>query len=222
MFLFLTLLIICLVSAIASEIWTSRNGETHWYIGFKDKKPASFLYSLLTFIILYNNLIPISLQVTLELVIFLQAFYIIWDDDMFDHENGFAAVARTSNLNEELGQVKYIFSDKTGTLTCNKMEFKRCSVAGICYGSGNESEFNSYELLKNLRNQHETAPLIDEFLTLLATCHTVIPERKEGTDLIEYQASSPDESALVKGIQKFGIVFHARRPEKLQVKFVSL
>ena len=69
---------------------------------------------------------------------------------MYDYENGFAAVARTSNLNEELGQIKYIFSDKTGTLTCNKMQFKRCTVGGICYGSGNEQEFNSYELLKNL------------------------------------------------------------------------
>ena len=69
---------------------------------------------------------------------------------MFDKENGFSAVARTSNLNEELGQIKYVFSDKTGTLTCNKMEFKRCSVAGVSYGAGNEAEFNSYEILNNL------------------------------------------------------------------------
>lgn len=73
---------------------------------------------------------------------------------MYDPESKFYAVARTSNLNEELGQVKYVFSDKTGTLTCNKMEFKRCSVAGICYGLGNEQEFNSYELLKNLNGNH--------------------------------------------------------------------
>ena len=104
----------------------------------------------MTFFILYNNLIPISLQVTLELVKFLQAYFINCDEEMYDKENGFAAVARTSNLNEELGQVKYVFSDKTGTLTCNKMEFKRCSVAGICYGCGNEEEFNGYELLNNL------------------------------------------------------------------------
>jgi len=45
-----------------------------------------------------------------------------------------AAMARTSNLNEELGQVKYIFSDKTGTLTCNVMQFKKCTIAGVAYG----------------------------------------------------------------------------------------
>lgn len=217
--LFLTLLIICFISAIASQIWYNTVGEPHWYLYFQVIKPSNFGYTFLTFFILYNNLIPISLQVTLELVKFLQAYFINWDEDMYDHENGFAAVARTSNLNEELGQIKYIFSDKTGTLTCNKMQFKRCTVGGICYGSGNEQEFNSYELLKNL-HEHETSKYIDEFLTLLATCHTVIPEKKEdGT--IDYQASSPDESALVKGVQQFGIVFNSRQPSSIGVKFLD-
>ena len=85
---------------------------------------------------------------------------------MYDKENGFSAIARTSNLNEELGQVEYVFSDKTGTLTCNQMEFKRCSIAGICYGLGNEQEFNSYELLKNLNGNHVSYLQI-VFLSLL-------------------------------------------------------
>lgn len=56
------------------------------------------------------------------------------DTEMYHEETDTPAMARTSNLNEELGQVKYIFSDKTGTLTCNIMEFKRCSIAGRMYG----------------------------------------------------------------------------------------
>ncbi len=51
------------------------------------------------------------------------------------HE-GTAAKARTSDLNEDLGQVEYIFSDKTGTLTCNIMEFRKCYINGMSYGFG--------------------------------------------------------------------------------------
>ena len=63
------------------------------------------MLQFLTYVILYNNLIPISLQVTLEFVKFAQAFYINWDRDMYYEERNCPAVARTSNLNEELGQV---------------------------------------------------------------------------------------------------------------------
>ena len=67
---------------------------------------SNFGYNFLTFFILYNNLIPISLQVTLELVKFVQAMFISMDLDMYDESTDTPAVARTSNLNEELGQVK--------------------------------------------------------------------------------------------------------------------
>lgn len=97
----------------------------------------NFGYNLLTFVILYNNLIPISLQVTLELVRFMQALFINYDMEMYHAESNTPAVARTSNLNEELGMVKYMFSDKTGTLTRNVMEFKRCSVGNVIYEAGN-------------------------------------------------------------------------------------
>nr|KAG5693725.1 hypothetical protein BaRGS_002108 [Batillaria attramentaria] len=69
---------------------------------------SNFGYNLLTFIILYNNLIPISLQVTLEVVKFIQAIFINWDLDMYHEETDTPAMARTSNLNEELGQVRTV------------------------------------------------------------------------------------------------------------------
>lgn len=62
-----------------------------------------------------------------------QAIFINMDVHMYHAETDTPAMARTSNLNEELGQVKYIFSDKTGTLTRNVMEFKRCAVGNDVY-----------------------------------------------------------------------------------------
>ncbi|MED6135997.1 putative phospholipid-transporting ATPase 4 [Stylosanthes scabra] len=92
------------------------------------------LSHLVTALILYGYLIPISLYVSIEIVKVLQASFINKDIHMYDEETGTAADARTSNLNEELGQVDTILSDKTGTLTCNQMDFLKCSIAGVAYG----------------------------------------------------------------------------------------
>ena len=92
-----------------------------------------FIEDILTFIILYNNLIPISLIVTMEVVKFQQAQFINWDLDMYYAKTDTPALCRTSSVVEELGQIEYVFSDKTGTLTCNEMEFRCCSIGGTAY-----------------------------------------------------------------------------------------
>ncbi|CAF1349117.1 unnamed protein product, partial [Didymodactylos carnosus] len=222
------LLILCLFSTIAGEIWNYKNRVAHWYLGLTRMPDSSSAavpnhvgYTFLTFFILFNNLIPISLQITVDLVKFIQAYFINWDKDMYDEESDIPANARTSNLNEELGQVKYIFSDKTGTLTKNVMVFKQCSIAGIMYGSGNIEKFNHFQLMQNLTN-HESGGEIREFLTLLATCHTVVPEKK--TDLlvdVTYQASSPDESALVAALKEMNVIFFRRTPDNVAISFMG-
>merc|ERR1719427_1690027 len=88
------------------------------------------VFNFFTFIILIDILVPISLWVSLEVVKFIQAWLIMQDLNMYYEENDTPAQARTSNLNEELGQVDYVFTDKTGTLTQNKMEFLKCYVCG--------------------------------------------------------------------------------------------
>ncbi|KAK8604466.1 hypothetical protein V6N13_099408 [Hibiscus sabdariffa] len=100
------------------------------------RAPVAAIYHFLTALLLYTYFIPISLYVSIEIVKVLQSIFINQDIHMYYEEADKPAHARTSNLNEELGQVDTILSDKTGTLTCNSMEFIKCSVAGTAYGRG--------------------------------------------------------------------------------------
>lgn len=170
-----------------------------------------------------------SLFVTVELVKYYQAFLINSDLDIYYPETDTPAVCRTSSLVEELGQIEYIFSDKTGTLTCNMMEFKQCSIGGIQYSGevpddrratvedGVEVGLHDFKKLAENRKTHPTRDIIHHFLALLATCHTVIPERKEDSDEIKYQAASPDEGALVEGAVELGYRFVARKPRSVAI-----
>ncbi|KAL2899610.1 putative phospholipid-transporting ATPase 4 [Bienertia sinuspersici] len=141
--LFSVLVLISLISSIGFSVRTKYDMPKWWYLQAPDSKglydpgrPAlSGLFHLVTALILYGYLIPISLYVSIEFVKFLQAIFIDQDIHMYDEESGTPAQARTSNLNEELGQVDTILSDKTGTLTCNQMDFLKCSIAGVAYGT---------------------------------------------------------------------------------------
>eukprot|EP00127_Corallochytrium_limacisporum_P000959 Clim_evm43s33 gene=Clim_evmTU43s33 len=132
-YMFFTLIAMSLFAAIGSAIWASTTGDDAFYLQL-DTGVGEFFLRFLTFLILFNNLVPISLIVTLEMIKYVQAVFIELDMEIFDYKTMTKAEARTSNLNEELGQVQYVLSDKTGTLTRNIMKFKRCSIAGIIYG----------------------------------------------------------------------------------------
>ncbi|XP_054886370.1 phospholipid-transporting ATPase IA isoform X6 [Poeciliopsis prolifica] len=221
--LFGCLLAISLICSVGQTIWKYQYGDDAWYMDLNYGGAANFGLNFLTFIILFNNLIPISLLVTLEVIKFIQAFFINWDTDMLYEATNTPAMARTSNLNEELGQVKYIFSDKTGTLTCNVMQFKKCTIAGVAYGhsthSSEEAGFNDQSLLENLQNNHPTAAVILEFMTMMAICHTAVPERVD--EKIIYQAASPDEGALVRAARNLGFVFSGRTPDSVIVEILG-
>ncbi|XP_065860660.1 putative phospholipid-transporting ATPase 9 [Euphorbia lathyris] len=146
--LFFVLVLISIIGSIFFGIATRddiENGKMkRWYLRpdsttvYYDPKgaPAAAVLHFLTALMLYSYLIPISLYVSIEIVKVLQSIFINQDQHMYYAETDKPARARTSNLNEELGQVDTILSDKTGTLTCNSMEFIKFSVAGASYGRG--------------------------------------------------------------------------------------
>ncbi|CAN0929913.1 Putative phospholipid-transporting ATPase 9 [Linum grandiflorum] len=148
-FLFCAVFFMALVGSVCFEILTKDDLKTgrrmkRWYLRpddsqvFFDPKRAltAAVSHFLTAIMLYSYFIPISLYVSIEIVKVLQCIFINQDVHMYYEETDKPAHARTSNLNEELGQVDTILSDKTGTLTCNSMEFIKFSVAGTAYGHG--------------------------------------------------------------------------------------
>nr|KYP63630.1 Putative phospholipid-transporting ATPase 4 [Cajanus cajan] len=140
--LFTVLILISVISSIGFIIKTKYQTPQWWYLRpdiieyqyDPNKIGVAGMSHLITALILYGYLIPISLYVSIEVVKVLQATFINQDIQMYDEETGTPADARTSNLNEELGQVDTILSDKTGTLTCNQMDFLKCSIAGTAYG----------------------------------------------------------------------------------------
>ena len=215
-------------TCIKSHILLYSEGIHRGSVYLNSPLPSQLTISIdiLTFIILYNNLIPISLIVTMEVVKFQQAALINSDLDMYYAKTDTPALCRTSSLVEELGQIEYVFSDKTGTLTRNEMEFRCCSVAGVAYADAPDESREGWQTFDALRAlvSGSANPFVDpaaagggmerevmhEFLCLLAVCHTVIPEMRDGKTV--YQASSPDEAALVAGAELLGYQFHVRWP----------
>ncbi|OVA12384.1 Cation-transporting P-type ATPase [Macleaya cordata] len=148
--LFSMLILISLITAVGSALYTKSEIIKWWYLSLEEgdqyfnplKPELSGALQFLRALILYGYLIPISLYVSIEVVKVLQVMLINKDIEMYDDITCKSVEARTSNLNEELGQVEIILSDKTGTLTCNQMEFRKCSIAGSSYGGDvNEVDF---------------------------------------------------------------------------------
>ncbi|KAK9750881.1 hypothetical protein RND81_02G228100 [Saponaria officinalis] len=252
--LFATLFMMCLIGSIGSGVFIDRK---YFYLGLEGKldeqqfDPSNrfvvVILTMFTLITLFSTVIPISLYVSIEGIKFIQSIQFINNDlNMYHAESNTPALARTSNLNEELGQVEYIFTDKTGTLTQNLMEFFKCSIGGEVYGTGvteiersvaerigtklpemqkstnaiHEKGFNfdDVRLMRGAWRNEPCADMCKEFFRCLAICHTVLPEGDESPEKIVYQAASPDEAALVTAAKNFGFFFYRRTPTTIYVR----
>lgn len=154
---FLCLLIANVTVCYLLKRYYDENKASHnTYLGESVYKTENVVKQVLqdyfSFLILFNYIIPISLYVTIEMQKFLGSFFMEWDNDLYDQETDQPFIVNTSDLNEELGQINILFSDKTGTLTKNIMVFQKCSINGKKYrqtGRGLQEEGKTYSLKLN-------------------------------------------------------------------------
>uniref|UniRef100_A0A674D6A1 Phospholipid-transporting ATPase n=1 Tax=Salmo trutta TaxID=8032 RepID=A0A674D6A1_SALTR len=222
----------CTILAIGNRIWEQLWGSE--FTAFLPRQggvdaPFSGFLTFWSYVIILNTVVPISLYVSVEVIRLGNSFYIDWDRKMYHAHSDTPAKARTTTLNEELGQIKYVFSDKTGTLTQNIMTFNKCSINGKSYGevqmntetvdwsfnplADHHFSFHDHSLVEALKLE---SPEVQSFFRLLALCHTVMAEEKIEGELL-YQAQSPDEGALVTAARNFGFVFRSRTPESVTI-----
>ncbi|XP_048107784.1 phospholipid-transporting ATPase IF isoform X3 [Alosa alosa] len=231
------LLFEAILSTILKYAWQA---EDKWNEPFYNQKTdlernssqiLKFISDFLAFLVLYNFIIPISLYVTVEMQKFLGSFFIGWDLDLYHEESDEKAQVNTSDLNEELGQVEYVFTDKTGTLTENEMQFRECSINGIKY-----QEINGKLIPEGVTDDSPDGSiphLIREeelFLKAVSLCHTVQISYDQadgfgepfshtnGFSQMEYYASSPDEKALVEATKRMGVTFIGSNGEYMEIK----
>jgi phospholipid-transporting ATPase len=228
------LFLIAIFFALAYILWQRNKGVSYSYLQLYNSKGVlvspgvsvtDFFIKFLTFIVSYAHLVPISLYVALEFVKMIQSILISKDIEMFDSTVGKAATARTIDLIEELGQVEFVFSDKTGTLTKNEMEFRKCTVNNKVFGDLPHSDskkkytingdYRAYDIL-NSSSQSEDKVKLNEFFTCIAVCHSAYVEEKDKGELI-YQSSSPDEIALLLGASQMGFTFSKRSTSSIEI-----
>ncbi|KAK6200178.1 uncharacterized protein RJT21DRAFT_5284 [Scheffersomyces amazonensis] len=305
-FMVIIVILLSAFSTMAQRILYHNTRQKAWYLFDQD---AGVAPTLMSFIIMYNTLIPLSLYVTMEIIKVMQLLFLQFDIDMYHVESNTPADAKTATILEELGQVSYVFSDKTGTLTDNCMVFRKFSVCGVswlhdldimvkdrqdpdsqvlselvqaprpslhystttttttnivrdslelksvvsnstwkstAHPNKPQSDSNSLQLLKYIQSHPHTlfAKKAKFFLLSLALCHTCLPRKSVSSSLstknnssitldnivedkpssfnddsiLDYQAASPDELALVQAARDLGYVVFNRSNSILTIK----
>ncbi|PGH26409.1 hypothetical protein AJ80_01907 [Polytolypa hystricis UAMH7299] len=192
---FIILFAMCLVSGIVMGVTWGQGNNSLNFFEFGSYGGSPSLDGFITFwaaIILFQNLVPISLYISLEIVRTVQAIFIHSDNFMYYDKLEYPCTPKSWNISDDLGQIEYIFSDKTGTLTQNVMEYKKCTINGVPYGEAyteaqmgmqrregiNVEEVSKkahaeiararVDMLRGLRSLHDNPYLHDDKLTFVS------------------------------------------------------
>eukprot|EP00241_Pyramimonas_parkeae_P000712 CAMPEP_0114248118 /NCGR_PEP_ID=MMETSP0058-20121206/13395_1 /TAXON_ID=36894 /ORGANISM="Pyramimonas parkeae, CCMP726" /LENGTH=1017 /DNA_ID=CAMNT_0001361489 /DNA_START=230 /DNA_END=3280 /DNA_ORIENTATION=+ len=232
---FAIMLAISAIFMVVHAVFTDNN---RWYVSTDDTWPelasdsfAGMVVHFLRYVILLNQMIPISLYVTLEMVKVIQCIFLSCDRQMYCSENDVRFAVRTTTLNEELGQVEYMLTDKTGTLTQNLMSFVQCCVGTRKYGKfpnppvragvdGPHTVCQDETLREMLKRAPDPeTPCIEEahqmYFHILLN-NAVLPATVEGK--LAYQSVSPEEEALVSAAADMGWRLLERDLERAKVE----
>ncbi|KAI0398274.1 phospholipid-translocating P-type ATPase [Xylariaceae sp. FL0594] len=193
--------------------------------GFGDTEGNVWYVKITRFLVLFSTIVPISLRVNLDLGKSVYSWFIQRDPDIP------GAVVRTSTIPEDLGRIEYLLSDKTGTLTQNEMEMKKIHIGTVSYANEAMDEVSSYVRQAfgvksssqalvtpssvhtvaagstTTRTRREIGSRVRDVVLALALCHNVTPttEEEDGRSVTSYQASSPDEIAIVRWTESVGL-----------------
>ncbi|EME85641.1 uncharacterized protein MYCFIDRAFT_161290 [Pseudocercospora fijiensis CIRAD86] len=223
--------ILCLLTAALSIILVALEGfKNEWYI------------AAMRFLILFSTIVPISLRVNLDLGKSVYAYFIHRDTGIP------GTIVRTSTIPEDLGRIEYLLSDKTGTLTRNEMELRKVHVGTVSYGGEAMEEVSGYvkqafevaddaerealftpsagigSLSGATRTRREIGLRVRDLVLALALCHNVTPTTEEdenGTPKISYQASSPDEIAIVQWTEQVGLRLSHRDRKSISLQYTG-
>ncbi|GAA5907740.1 hypothetical protein JCM6882_008960 [Rhodosporidiobolus microsporus] len=214
--------ILCACTFALSVILVALNGfRGHWWV------------YVFRFLILFSSIIPISLRVNLDMGKTVYAHQIMHDNEIPE------TVVRTSTLPEELGRIEYLLSDKTGTLTQNEMELKKLHLGTMSYGVdsmdevvhqlatalGEEKSVPAPTLTTGValasaatRGRRDMSSRVKDIVLGLGLCHNVTPVIDESDGSITYQASSPDEVAIVRFTESVGLTLSGRDRVSITLK----
>ena len=240
LYIFIFQIILSIICSIINIIiFYSNNKFIDIYVKTAENNDSFFLRFIKmigTWTLFLTNFVPIPLLSTLEFIKFFQAMFISRDADMINKKTLARVKVQSSTLNDELGQINYIFTDKTGTLTKNNMQFKAFTVGEKSFGNienlNDKSFYEGKELrdrygritnvgfidyndeLKNeILNKDKNGNYLLEhfFLNILLNNSAVIDNNKFNTQKeIEYLCSSSDEKCLLNFARFCGYTFMDR------------